>query len=259
MPSAEEGARRRLSTFGTESKLVATTAVVAGAAALIAAPAIAAIPSVRAAGASALSATTKAVSNVVSAVPTKYKVAAVLSTPLITGAVVSNPKAAAALPGKFISSSYNFGGNLGDLASNPSLSNLQALAKENPVITGLAGAAGLLTVGAAARGVASIAATALNTSAVKASTAASVASSSIMSAGDTPLYPASVAGESSLVAPVTDSSINSPVLPVSKAASATRKKRKVPKEMMGRVSQSVRVNITDDRDRVDRKVYKQVR
>jgi hypothetical protein len=183
------------------------------------------------------------------------KAAVVVAAPVVASALAASPSLRSGLVSAPASLS-NFGTNLGSLAENPSLSNLTKIAKENPVIAAAAAAGGLLIAGSAVRGVASIAATALNTSAVKANTATSSKSNDTVLTSNPELYPSSVAGESNLVAPVTDSSIKSPMLPVQGSSKSRKRRKKTPIQS---VNQSVRVNITDDRDNIDRKVFKQVR
>lgn len=247
LPSAEEGAKRRLQTFGTESKGVATAAVLGSAAALIAAPAIVAAPAVRAAATS-----------VASNLGTKFASAklttqaAVVGGSLIAaGAVIREPaattKALAKAPGSLI----DIGGDIAQLAANPSVEGAIALAKEHPVAT-----AGTLTGILAGAGLAG--STLLASAAVRANTKAIVGSTTAAVTAATPqLYPSSPAGETSLVAPVTDSSVKTPIIGTSRSVSPVKRRRKAKEPQ--RISQSVRVNITDDRDLNDRKVFKQVR
>lgn len=79
------------------------------------------------------------------------KIAAVVAAPAVAGAFVRQPGAALDAVSNAPSALANFGGNVADLAVNPSLDNLVKVGKENPVITGalvggavLAGGAKLL-------------------------------------------------------------------------------------------------------------------
>jgi len=180
------------------------------------------------------------------------KAVTVVSTPIVASAVISSPKLQKSIANA-PSSLVSFGANLGAVAENPNLETVGNLVKENPALTvGLAGA-GLLVGGSAVRGVANIVATAQNTAAIKKNTQAG----SVLENSDTVLYPLSVAGKSNLVAPVTDSAVKTPILPV-RQGKTTRKKNKK-QARLGNITQSVRVNITDDRDITDRKVFKQQR
>lgn len=94
------------------------------------------------------------------------KTALLVSAPIVTNALIASPKlreAAINAP----DSLANFGSNVGGLVEDPSLKNLEKIAKENPIITTVAGATGLVALGAAGRGVAGIVATVQNTQALK--------------------------------------------------------------------------------------------
>lgn len=93
------------------------------------------------------------------------KAVAVVSAPIVAGAVVSSPKireAALNAP----SSLANFGGNVGALVEDPNLQNLKKLASENPLITAGAAAAGLGVLGAGVAGALSTLSTRQNTQAL---------------------------------------------------------------------------------------------
>jgi len=177
------------------------------------------------------------------------KTLAVVSAPVVAGALASSSKLRSAVV-EAPSSLASFGGNIGAVAQNPSLKTVKELITEHPILSGVAAATGLVAVGAAGRGVAQIAATMSNTQAIKEATQSSVMSS------NSPLNPTSVAGQSALVAPVTDSSVKTPIIPAPKGTLGGVKRRKKAKEP-SRITQNVRVNITDDRDNIDRKVFKQ--
>lgn len=177
------------------------------------------------------------------------KALTVVATPVIISAVASSSKLQKGIINA-PSSLAQFGGNLGSLAEDPTLENLTRVAKDNPVLTAAAGVTGLLAVGTAVRGVAGIIATTMNTNAVKANTANSNISE---------LYPNSVAGNSALVAPVTDSSIKTPTILAQKGAATSRKRRKTKSKDTGRITQNVKVYNIDDRDVSDRKVYKGIK
>jgi len=92
---------------------------------------------------------------------------------LITaGAVASRPVetlgAAAKAPGALV----NFGGNLADLAADPSLDKAKELVTENPLVAGAVATAGLIATGVGVGAIANTLATAANTRAIKASTKA---------------------------------------------------------------------------------------
>lgn len=186
------------------------------------------------------------------------KAAVVVGTPIAAGVLINSPKAREGLsnaPGGLV----NFGSNVGKLVEDPSLDNVSKTIKDNPVIAGVVGAGAAIGAGVGIGGIASTVSTVLNTRAVKENTKA------MAPGGDTPLTnqaanvlsPQSVAGGSSLVAPVADSSARTPILGGARTAT-TRRKRRI-KQKPQSISQNVRVNIVDDRDTNDRKVYKQVR
>jgi len=183
VPSEEEGAKRRLAVFGTESKAVATAGVAVAAVAAIAAAPVAI-------GGAATTATRSAIRAVASTVATSYAGAslktqiAVPAFALVGAGVLSQTKKPVETLLNTPSGLVNFGSNVGTLIENPSLENLTTIAKENPGISGLAVAGGLLAAGTAVRGVAGIAATALNTSAVKENTQASALMQEVTSNSD---------------------------------------------------------------------------
>ena len=263
VPSAEEGARRRLSTFGTESKLVATGVIGGTAVALIAAP-------ILVTSATARSAVFGAIKQVVSLAVRNPKTTLVSAVVLPTAvsyfaeAPVQTVKDVSKGAATFVSE----GATLGTQAAQLRQGKITAeeFIKNNQTAL-LAGGIALATV----LGIAAIPAIAsfLNTRAVKENTKATINAvippteekknkETVMQDAVNEVHPASVSGESSLVAPVTDSSIKSPMKPTTKSSNTGVKRRKKAKET-SRISQSVRVNITDDRDVTDRKVFKQQR
>ena len=175
------------------------------------------------------------------------KAVAVVSTPVVASAVVSSPKlrsSIAAAP----SSLSNFGANIGGLVENPSIENLTKIAKDNPVLTGLAGATGLVAIGAAGRGVAGIIATSQNTKALKESTQGSaVVESAVL---NEPAKTSSPVGTPILAPPVSTSSVT----PRRNIVGGARRRRKTKEPQ--RIVNNVKVYNIDDRDNVDRKVYK---
>jgi len=137
------------------------------------------------------------------ALPTGGKVAAVVAAPVVVGAVAANPNliSQAAQTPKALS---QFGGNVGTLIKDPSLSNAKQVIEDNPVISAGVAAAGALAVG---RGVSGLIASGLNTAAVKENTQAALGAlpsnpvSSVprnLETAITSLTPAEDAGPSSL-------------------------------------------------------------
>lgn len=127
----------------TTATIIASTAVAAGAV-LAAAPAA----STGAAGAAVRSAV---VSTAKAAIPTttKGKIIAAVAAPVVIGAVVREPAAAASAVSKAPSALANIGGNIAEFAVNPSLETAKQIVKENPVL-----AVGGLVAGVGAAGVA---------------------------------------------------------------------------------------------------------
>jgi len=149
--------------------IAGTTAVAAGAV-LAAAPAA----STGAAGAAVRSAV---VSTAKAAVPTtlKGKAIAAVAAPVIIGAVINQPAKIAEAVVKTPSALVNVGGNIANLAADPSIENIKTLVKENPVIVGGAAAAaaivGAKTILPAIVTSRQIAATEKQTEAIEAATA----------------------------------------------------------------------------------------
>lgn len=97
------------------------------------------------------------VKGVKSVVPStaKGKVIAAVTAPIAVGAVVKQPKAAAEAVIKAPKELAQFGGNVADVAVNPSKESVSNLIKESPVLTAAAGAAGLAAVGGSVAGLVS--------------------------------------------------------------------------------------------------------
>lgn len=191
-----------------------------------------------------------------SALSGKQKAVAVVSSLVVPPALVTSPKlrsAVASAPSGLV----NFGANVGSLVEDPSISNLSKIAKENPVIAAGAVATGLIGAGAAVRGVASIAATAINTGAIRENTGvAAAAGQSVLGAEKGIISSPSVAGNTALAAPVANSEVKTPIIPAGRSVSTTRKRRKT-KQKTPSMTQNVKVYNIDDRDINDRKVYKE--
>ena len=193
----------------------------------------------------------KAVGGVVSAEFSKLSLGAkavtVVSTPVVASALLSSStlrSSVASTPSALV----NFGSNIGNLADNPSISNLTKIAKDNPLISGLAVATGLVATGGAVRGVAGIIAIAQNTSAIKESNkmAEKVVESAVPL---TPSITSSPVGTPILAPPVSTSSVTP-----RRNVGGARRRRKAKEPQ--RIVNNVRVYNIDDRDNVDRKVYK---
>lgn len=138
--------------------ILGTTAVAAGAV-LAAAPAA----STGAAGAAVRSAV---VSTAKAAVPTttKGKVIAAVAAPVVIGAVVREPAAAAKVISQAPSQLAQFGGDVAQFATNPSVDTAKQIIKESPVISA---AVGVAVAGAAAAAILPAVSSARQTSAIK--------------------------------------------------------------------------------------------
>jgi hypothetical protein len=103
------------------------------------------------------------------------KVGVIAASPVVVGALSSSStlrKQVISAP----SGLANFGTNIGKFADNPSLGTLKTIVKENPLISGLAGAAVAIPLAGAAYGVSNTLINASNTKAVKANTTATLKS-----------------------------------------------------------------------------------
>lgn len=109
---------------------------------------------------------------------TKGKIIAAVAAPVVVGAVVNQPAKAAAAIAKTPAALANVGGNIANLAANPSIEGVKNLVKENPVIVGGAIAAGAAALGAGALGVIT---NIQNTQAVKENTAATLSGGTSLS------------------------------------------------------------------------------
>jgi hypothetical protein len=171
---------------------------------------------------------------------TKGKVIAAITAPVVIGAVVSNPAAAAKAIQNTPQDLANFGANAATLAANPSLANAKQLITDNPVISGVVGVAAAATIGGGIGLAANTAATFLNSRATKENTAASVGDSSTPNA-------------SSNVLPSDNSSQTT--IPTNQGVPATaqtqtiqtgavrRRKRKSTRSVPSEINQNVKINV----------------
>lgn len=103
---------------------------------------------------------------------TKGKVIAAVAAPISLGAIISQPEKTLGAVASAPSALANFGGNVATLVAEPSVENLKNLVKENPVISTLAGAGVIATVGGGVGLAANTLATFTNSQATRANTAA---------------------------------------------------------------------------------------
>lgn len=130
----------------------------------------------------AVKAVSSSISSSFSAASTATKAKVLIGTGLIAPAVIANPLKAAEAVSKAPSSVINIEKNLVSFYKEPSLSSAATVFKENPVVTGLIGAAGVAAVGVGIGAAGSIASNLVNTQATKANTAA-VSASTLSSIG----------------------------------------------------------------------------
>jgi hypothetical protein len=198
--------------------------------------------------ASAGTLTSSAKTLAVSAIPKTVtgKIAAAVAVPVVLGAVAQNPGqtlgAVASAPGALA----NFGGNLGNLAANPSIANVETLIKENPVVATAAGAAIVAAVGGGIGLAANTVATFTNSQATKANTAATTGSASDTLA-PSPITVTDRSGEMSTLPYTTATTATAPITPSTQKVSSgssnasTRKRSRAKKSVMPSVKQNVSV------------------
>jgi len=174
-----------------------------------------------------------------------------IAVPVITGAFIAEPKAAAKAIVQTPLNLANVGGNIATLAANPSLENLKTLAVENPIIVGTGLAAGTAL---GLKGIAQTAATYTQTQAIKEQTQAirgvqitdlgqNLPYSSVEEAEETPLYKATTPIEETYQ-----------IAGTTKKATK-RKKRKALEPRRQTISQRVNVNVGVDNRKVENKKY----
>ena len=252
LPSEEESKKRRLASFGTESKLVAGGAIVGTAAALIAAPALLGTASARLATGKALqSGAISAGKGAVTLAKTFPKTTAL--TAFTAPIVLTSQKGRSAIIDA--PSSYNdFRINTAAFIDNPSLDAGKKVFEDSPVLsTGVVGGI-LLAAGVGLGAAASVGATYLNTQELKDNTNA-------MKGTLNAIFPTSMTSDkvasSQLLTPKTlkdDSAGNTP--PIFDGTSSTNS---IPAESIKKekgVSQSQKVNVYNAPVQYNRKVYK---
>ena len=178
-----------------------------------------------------------AISSTISGLSTGTKIAGIAAVPIAAGIVAANPggtiSAAIGTPSALI----NVGKNVGTFAAHPTLQNAENIVKQNPIISGAIAAVGITTIGL---GTSSIISNALNTSAVKKNTEATLQGSSGSASSQSPASAPTVINNylpaSPAVAPLAStSSIPQPVTTGSpqatpKKKTAKKKKKKAKKK-----------------------------
>lgn len=179
---------------------------------------------------------------------TKGKVIAAVAAPVVVGAIANQPtkaiKAAVEAPANLA----NFGGNVANLAANPSVANLKTLVTENPVIAAGTALAGAAAIGGGIGLAANTVATFANSQATKANTEASVGSDLPItvvdkSAGFVPSTPATQLAATAPVTPQTN---------IAKSSSTGKVRRQKRKSARSLPSISQRVNVVVQQNKSSR-------
>lgn len=168
------------------------------------------------------------------------KAVAVVAAPVIVGAVASQPLKAIEAVVKTPSALANVGGNLANLAADPSISNVKTLVKENPVITTAAAVAGVAAVGAGLTGVVS---GVLTRQELSKQTEALERSAK---AAEKAIQTQPIIIEKSIAATEKEAVIGkeeNPILPATTRITSTRKYKRKAKKQAPSMRQSVRVNV----------------
>lgn len=173
---------------------------------------------------------------------TKGKIIGTAATLVVGSAALKSEKTADAIFNT-PSSLVNFGGNIGELIEDPSYANVKKIVEENPVLSAATAAGAIIGVGA---GVGGLVASAVNTQATRANTAA-LQSGQVQTLE---LPSNQVAGGDSVLQTDT-SQIKTPA---TQSISSRKRKRSKSKKTDG-VRQSVRINIVNTGMKVQNKRY----
>lgn len=203
--------------------------------------------------------------NALTPTSTLGKVAGIAAVPVVAGAVLKQPaaaaKAVASTPGALV----NFGGNVSEFVANPSLQTAKNIVSENPVIAGVVGTAGALALGRAAVGVGSVIASSSMTSAIKEQTAAILGGKQSQDLTDQERLDLNkalgntVTPSQALPVTATPISATSPVLPATQTVSSSvpsKRKRKQKRKIEAQnISQRVNVLINSGKF-INKRSYK---
>ena len=184
---------------------------------------------------------------------TKGKVIAAVAAPVVVGAVIKEPAKAAETALNAPSKLANFGGNLAEVITNPSIEGAKQLVKENPIIAGAAGVAVATGVGLGVGGLVSTISNIQNTQAVKENTKASLGGSSpevpiAQTVSSLPVSVVDKSGEFKTPPAATGIAQLTPVTPqTQKISSGVSKKRYKPRKQakMQPISQKVNVIVSN--------------
>jgi len=190
----------------------------------------------------------------VSSLSTKQKVIAAVATPVVVGAVVSQPTKTLQAVAQTPSALANVGANIANLAADPSISNVKTLVTENPVIVGsaIAGAAAL-----GVKGIVTAAATVSQTAAIKEQTKAieqatsSVIKEPVVLEKTTPALTTATTN----AAPITPVTAKTEPIYATTGTTATTRKRKKSKPKVQSISQRTNIILQNRFSNVTNRKY----
>lgn len=162
------------------------------------------------------------------------KAATIVAAPIVTSAIVQSPKLQNAIV-KTPTSLVNFGGNIGKLVENPSLKQVGATIKENPILSTVIGGVAVAAIGGGVGLAANTAATFLNTRATKENSGSAMPTTSDLGAAPSTIsMPSSelIPSKSLTPAPTEAPSANLVAQPIKSPTTRKRKKRKaIPRQL----------------------------
>lgn len=179
---------------------------------------------------------------------TKGKVIAAVVTPVAIGATIKQPEKVAQAIVSTPSGLVNVGGNIANLAANPSIENVKTLVSENPVLVG-----GAVATAAAigVKGILPAIATTTQTQAIKEQTKAIEATTQGLIVQSTPEKDIiSIPAQNNAPIPQT------PQTQTIKATTTTKRKRRKTKQIMPNISQRVNVLVNNDNRRATKNYIK---
>lgn len=188
-----------------------------------------------------------------SLIPTtvKGKVIAAVAAPVVLGAVASKPVESAKAAINAPLALGNFGANVANFASNPSISNAKTIISENPIISSGVAIGAALAAGSAVTGVLSTISTKQNTKAVLENTKAMSSSETLPTTPISNKYPG-VLYVSDVAAPTKTTTSTSSLVPVTPQTTvvsnvkATKKRKSVAKKQYQNITQRVNVLVNSN-------------
>ena len=223
--------------------------VILGGTAALAAVAAAPIVAESVAGAGGAGAVAKKALTSLIPTTTKGKVIAAIAAPVVVGAVVAQPAKTLTAVANAPSNLANFGGNIANLAANPSIAGLKTLAVENPLLTTAAGAAAVATIGGGIGLAANTIATFTNSQSTKANTAATNAglvAESPSTSNDSGISVTDTSGQMYKILPVGETTPTTAVTHEVKQGTTSKKRKKaIAKALPQNISQRVNVLVNN--------------